>query len=486
MRQTFGVGAVVLAVLVSGCYSMRGSSGGGQISPPPARTLNPEDVALPPGYRLEVVARGLTFPTGVALDTAGTPHIVESGYSYGEVWTTPRLARIGDQGAAVTIIEGSRNGPWNGVAFGKDAFYIAEGGVLEGGRILRVTPDGKVTVLVDGLPSMGDHHTNGPVVGPDGSIYFGQGTATNSGVVGPDNAAFGWLSRKPEFHDIPCESVTLAGKNYESPNALKTSQEEVMTGAYSPYGQSTRPGQVIEGRIPCNGAIMKVSPDGGKPELVAWGFRNPFGLAFSRDGQLYVTDNSYDERGSRPVWGTGDLLHAVKPGTWYGWPEFHGDRPLPNDRHDPPGGKPQPAALLQKHPGTPPKPVAILPVHASADGADVSRSAAFGHEGEIFVALFGDMAPSAGKVLRPVGFKVVRVDPATGVIQDFAVNKGDTNGPASRLRTGGLERPVAVRFSPDGSALYVVDFGIMTMTERGPQPQKSTGVLWRISKRGDS
>ena len=46
----------------------------------------------------------------------------------------------------------------------------------------------------------------------------------------------------------------------------------------------------------------------------------------------------------------------------------------------------------------------------------------------------------------------------------------------------GLERPVAVRFSPDGSALYVVDFGVMTMSARGPEPRKETGVLWRVTR----
>jgi glucose/arabinose dehydrogenase len=68
---------------------------------------------------------------------------------------------------------------------------------------------------------------------------------------------------------------------------------------------------VIPGRVPCNGAILRVKPDGGHPELVAWGFRNPFGIAFSPAGGLYVTDNGYDDRGSRPVWGAGDLLWAV-------------------------------------------------------------------------------------------------------------------------------------------------------------------------------
>lgn len=56
------------------------------------------------------------------------------------------------------------------------------------------------------------------------------------------------------------------------------------------------------------------------------------------------------------------------------------------------------------------------------------------------------MAPGVGNVLRPVGFKVVRVDVTTGTSEDFAVNKGRTSG----------------------TSLYVVDFGVMTTTLRGP------------------
>jgi hypothetical protein len=121
-------------------------------------------------------------------------------------------------------------------------------------------------------------------------------------------------------------------------------------------------------------------------------------------------------------------------------------------------------------------------VHSSSNGFDFSRSASFGHVGEAFVAQFGDMAPDVGKVLSPVGFKVVRVDVESGVTRDFAVNRGDTNGPASRIGGGGLERPLAARFDPAGAALYVVDFGVMTMGERGPEPRSGTGVLWRITR----
>ncbi|MDQ4147957.1 MAG: hypothetical protein M3120_09825 [Pseudomonadota bacterium] len=67
-----------------------------------------------------------------------------------------------------------------------------------------------------------------------------------------------------------------------------------------------------------------------------------------------------------------------------------------------------------------------------------------------------------GKVLAPMGFNIVRVDVHTGVIHDFAVSKCEINGPASKLGSGGLERPIVMHFDPSEDALYVVDFGVMT------------------------
>jgi hypothetical protein len=121
-------------------------------------------------------------------------------------------------------------------------------------------------------------------------------------------------------------------------------------------------------------------------------------------------------------------------------------------------------------------------VHSSSNGLDFSRNKGFGHVGEAFVAQFGDQTPTTGKTIAPVGFRVVRVDVKTGRIEDFAVNRGDAPGPASKLGNGGLERPVAVRFDNAGEALYVVDFGIMLMSDQGPAPQPGTGVLWRITR----
>ncbi len=480
-RAAGALTSALVALSLSGCYALRPSSGGGQTEFTPPRKLNPADVGVPRGYRVEVVASGLTFPTGVAFDEKGVPHVVEAGYSYGEVFTTPRLLRVQPNGSVTEVARGEKNGPWTGVAYANGSFFVAEGGQLQGGRILRISSDGRITALVEKLPSYGDHHTNGPAIGRDGQIYFTVGVATNSGVVGEDNFQFGWLKRFPKFHDVPCRDVELAGRNFESPNVLDGGKGRAKTGAFVPFGTETKPGQVIKGQVPCSGAVLRVAQSGGQPELVAWGLRNPFGMAFAADGALYITENSYDDRGSRPVWGTPDVLWRITPGTWYGWPDYAEGNPLTNDDYRPPGkGRLEP--LLAKPPGRPPKPVAVLGVHASANGFDFSRSAAFGHVGQAFIAEFGDEAPTTGKVLHPVGFRVVRVNVANGTIEEFAANKGDKVGPASKVGGAGLERPVAARFDPSGNALYVVDFGVLLQDEKGAKPQTGTGVLWRITR----
>lgn len=476
-RKLVLVSACVAGLALEGCYVLRPSRGGAQIDPYEA--VRPEydanAVALPKGYRMTLVASGLTFPTGVCFDRDNVPCVVESGFSYGEARHTPRLLRIGDASTDVIAV-GGRNGPWNGVDHEDGAFYVAEGGSAEGGKVLRIGEDGGVRELATRLPSLGDHHVNGPIV-HGGWIYFGNGSATNSGVVGEDSAKFGWLARHPQFHDVPGRDVELAGQRFGTGDALGKTAEHVQTGAFAAFGTSTS--GVIPAHVPCTSAVMRMPIGGGAIELVAWGFRNPYGLAFGPGDQLYVTDNGYDDRGSRPVWGAADILWRVEPGRWYGWPDYSGDRPLTDDEFRPPG-EPRIEFLLASHPEKPPKPAALFPVHCSADGIDFSTNEAFGHVGDAFVAEFGDQAPTTGKLLAPVGFKVVRVDVATGRVEDFAVNKGKKNGPSTRTKRDGLERPIAVRFDNEGKALYVVDFGVLREDKDGSHPEEFTGALWKI------
>lgn len=462
-----------------GCYGVRPSAGGAEAEVT-SRKVTPSDIALPNGYTIEVVATGLTFPTGLTLDEQGNIYVVESGYAYGETWTIPRLLKVESSGTHSVIATGEKNGPWNGVTFHDENFYIAEGGELNGGKILKISKNGDVTTLIENLPSKGDHHTNGPVVA-NGYVYFGQGTATNSAVVGEDNAKFGWLKRYPDFHDIPCKDVVLIGENYESKNVLTDDPNDMaMTGAYVPFNTKTSPGQVIKGSTPCSGSVMRIPVDGGTPEVIAWGFRNPFGLALHEE-KLFVVENGYDERGSRPVWGTGDILWEVKENQWYGWPDYSGHHRIDDEVYKVPG-KGETKLLLKEKPNEPPHPVAALGVHSSSNGMDFSTSSEFGFTGNAFIAQLGDMAPNVGKVLGPVGFKVVMVNVEKKTIHDFAVNKGKKNGPASVLKNGGLERPVDVTFSNDGETLYVVDFGIIEISGDKTIPHKGTGVVWKITK----
>lgn len=477
---------VALVVLASACpYRLRPSDGGGEQSRVVERKPQAADVAVAPGYAIEVVAQGLTFPSDVAFDGAGAVYVVESGSGLGVSPSRPRILRISPGGEAEVWVEGS-NAPWTAAVAQEDGFFISEGGGPGGpGRIVRIARTGERTVLVDDLPSRGDHRTNALVLGPDGALYFAVGSATNSGVVGPDNLVLGGLSSNPDLHDVPCQDLILTGANFESEDPLNPAGPEVLTGAYVPLGTKTEPGQVVHGRIPCGGAVFRVPTGGGPLELIASGFRDPSGLAFSPDGALFTVDQGYDVRGSRPVFGSADALWRVEHNVWYGWPDFSAGRPLPQNRFQAPW-KPVPPRLLATWPNVPPQPAALLPVNANGSGMDFSTAPAFGFAGEVFVALFGDLAPFTGKLWAPVGFEVVRIDPATGAIHSFAVNRGSENGPASALGTGGFERPTAARFSPDGKSLYVVDFGIVVSSDRGVYAVPGTGALWRIWHEGGS
>ena len=472
---------VLLISVLGSCYSIRPTVGGGENTLNVARKIDVKDIALPKGYKIEVVATGLTFPTGIAFDEDGNSYVVESGYSYGETWAEPKLIKLNSDGRKSVIASGGNNGPWNGITFHDGNFYVSEGGEMNGGKILRISKSSEVNTIVEGLPSLGDHHTNGPVV-IDHYVYFGQGTATNSGVVGEDNATFGWLKRNSQFHDIPCKDIMLTGKNFESANLLTedNKDDKATTGAFVPFNTKTTEHQVIKGSLPCSGAIMRVPVEGGDLELMAWGFRNPYGLAV-HDGKLFVTENGYDERGSRPVWGTGDVLWQVEKDRWYGWPDYSAGMRLDHEEFKVPS-KQKTDMLLMEHSNTPPKPVAILGVHSSSNGFDFSTSDTFGYNGKAFIAQFGDMAPNVGKLLAPVGYKVVIADPNTGAIDDFAVNKGRRNAPASWLKKGGLERPVAAKFHTRENALYVVDFGIVSIEDKTTISRKNTGVVWKITK----
>jgi glucose/arabinose dehydrogenase len=440
------------------------------------RQPDPRAIQVPPGYRVELLASGLNAPSALEVTQDGSIYIGESGYggAYAstagfEGATRGRILRLNPDGT-VTVVAGEFNPPLAG-------FFHTAGGDLyisHNGVISVITGTGRRDI-VTGLPSLGDHRNNNLTMGPDGKLYFTQGTVTNSGIVGLDNWVL-WGRYFDSPHDVPCRDITLRGVNVKTadPRSLLP-YSRVQTGAFSSFGHATVPGQVVKGELPCNGAIMRINPDGSGLELVAWGLRNPFDLHFGPDRQLYVTDNGLDTRGSRPA-DSSDLFHQIKPGAWYGWPDYWNGQPVAGLNT---AGREQAQPLLAKLPAKPEKAFMAFDHHVAPTGFDFAP-VAFGHEGDAFVALWGSGFPATTQEPELYGFGIARVDLKSRKAVPFAQNVKP--GPASLNKgPGGFERPVAARFGPDG-AMYVLDWGHMAVTRKGPYHVPYGGALWRISK----
>jgi glucose/arabinose dehydrogenase len=210
--------------------------------------------------------------------------------------------------------------------------------------------------------------------------------------------------------------------------------------------------------------------------LVAWGLRNPFRLRFDRFNNLFASNHGMDVRGSRPVANSPDEFQWIRPGVWYGFPDFTGGLPvtMPQFR---PEGMPQPTFLLAEHPMQPHMPVASFPSHSATMGFSFNENPEFGPVGDVFIAEFGAEDPhtTGGIPLPNVGHRVSRIDMQTGQIHIFAINR--TSQAASDTNGGGLERPIDAVFGADG-VLYVSDFGLFTEESAVP----GTGVIWKITK----
>jgi glucose/arabinose dehydrogenase len=442
-----------------------GSTGAAQPQQP--RRANPSAISVPSGYKVEPVVINLSVPTTIIFRD-GDMIVAESGWVN---TAKPRVLRISLDGSVNVLASEGLQGPVTGVLFVDGELYVSHKGrvsIIESGQITRD--------VLTGLPSDGDHQNNQIVIGPDRKIYMGQGTVTNSGVVGIDSYIFGWLDKHPRLAETPCQDITLVGENFVSENPLSRTRESVTTGAYKAFGTPSRAGEVIKGSPKCGGSVVRFAPNGSEFEVVAWGLRNPFGLKFDRAGQLWVTSHGADVRGSRNIFNDPDYMIRVQEGAWYGWPEYFAGEPATSPRFAAPT-KPEPKYLWQHHPPLR-RPDFLLDTHAGINGFAFSPGGAFGFDGDAFVAMFGAFVPmTTGVNIRPAGYNVVRVEMKTGRAHDFASNV--LPGPSYINRTGGFDRPADVAFGPDHS-LYVLDWGSSTVTNEGLKLVPQTGIVWRI------
>lgn len=428
------------------------------------RKLDPNDISIPSGYEISVFADSLTTPINITFTKTNDMLVADSGITDGN----GKVYKFTNEGLSL-VAEGF-NPPLTGITEYQGNIYVTHRRF-----VTVVMPDGTKKDIIDGMPSNGDHHNNRVIFGPDEKMYFGQGTATNSGVVGKDNS---WVPEHPFFHDYPGGPIVLSGENFQSSTFLEDLPgRKTVTGAYKPFGAVSLPGEVVRGLTRANGSILRSNPDGSNLELIAWGLRNPFRIRFDKFNRLFAANHGIDVRGSRPIANSPDELQWIRSGYWYGWPDFTGGLPvtLPQFKPD---GEPQPSFLWTEHPMQPPKPFAIFQPHSAIMGFSFNDNRFFGPEGDAYIAEFGPIIPTntGGKPIYDVGHRVSKINMNNGAVSTFARNYSGL--PASMTNGGGLERPIDAVFGPDG-ALYVADFGIFT--SKGPS--EKTGVIWKIKKR---
>ena len=103
---------------------------------------------------------------------------------------------------------------------------------------------------------------------------------------------------------------------------------------------------------------------------------------------------------------------------------------------------------------------------------DFSGTAAFGYQGDIFIAETGSIPPGTGATSL-TGFKVARIDRSTGQVSDFVTHP--TNTSTVIFATGSFNKPIDVRFR--GPEMFIVDFGVFGMS--------NSGKIWKVRNTGN-
>ena len=433
------------------------------------RKINLEEILLPSGYQIEVFAQGLNTPSSILFTKEGDLYTADSGYTNG----MPNVQKLVN--GHFEMYADDFKVPLIGINSLDGNIYVSHRGTI---TVLK--KDGSRQDIIKGLPSDGDYSNSKVDFGPDGKMYFGLGTATNSGVVGPDNS---WVFRYPYFYDNPGSDIELVGQNFRSQNLLVPSDNEIVyTGAFSPYGVANSPSETRKKVIKASGGILRANLDGSELELVAWGLRSISYLKFNKEKRLYASNDGFDIRGSRPIAQAPDEFQLITPGAWYGWPDYSAGEPVTLPKFKPEGGK-QPEFLLVDHPGIPPKPFSVFPNNSTIIGFDFNYNKDFGPYGDIYISEFGYVVPFTYEISEPpftgAGHRVSKIDSKTGVVSTFAINK--TGFPGYYTGGGGLGRPSDIAFGPDG-AMYILDMGL-NLKDDPNTFIPNTGVIWKVTRK---
>jgi glucose/arabinose dehydrogenase len=528
--------ALLLPLVVLAANFAPGCGRGPQMLAPELRKpIDRSLVERPASLDIERFITNLTAPTAIAFDfdpKRNAMLVAESGIGRDE----PRILgfNFGDGSTFVVYPRGKQFfglrsnpfrmfGPIGGMAVKDGVVYVSHRDENGFGVISAVTYDGKGSTVIAGLPAQGDYGVTDVVFGPDGRLYFGVGSATNSGVVGLDNFEVGWVRKHPKLADkFPKrpnnEPWRLRGTKFFTPNpfsGLFTGADLAITAPFQPFGEFTR--SRIPGDDKPNSAVYSIKPAGGiagDMRIEASGIRLPAGLAFNSRDTLFATNQGMEARGTRPVLNDPCSVLRIYRGRHYAFPDYSTNLlPITDPQFQPPEERIRRTGFTELVPlfdfpsdlGIPFDPTdrenmvrGVLPPLSGAAKMtfvpDDAGDALARLRGHLIVALSGDRSPfateNAGrKLLEPVGYKLVDIEidgPNDRNVSDFIRNteklpRSMTKGRNSSL----LERPIDAKFGPDGD-LYVLDFGQLEVRNGKERVKAGTGQVFRVHQAGSA
>jgi glucose/arabinose dehydrogenase len=480
-------------------------------------TIDRRVTEYPDGFEWKTFMTGLDTPTGICFDdNTGDLFVAEGGIDGRDpkiiaIKPDGTLLHIYPTGTRIPIFEPGFHiyGPIGGIVAYKGKVYVSHRDSRDMGVITEFDLNGNHKTIVAELPAQGDYGVTDLAIPPspvEPRLYFGVGSATNSGVVGLDNWQEGWARKHRQACDLAFQSLYLRGFRFDVPNpeASIFTPSSLVTVPYEPLGTSNVI-QIPAVQFPVqrpSGAVLSVALDGGGIRLEASGVHNPAGITLDEYGQMYVTDQGMEMRGTRPVDNDPDALFVLPgPGQWLGWPDYSRSlEPISLSKYQAPSwmmtaGYPKNESVIDHELSKLPAPSSdsllrgLFPWQSGA--GKVAFFPKYGpfhsprFDGQMLVALWGDRAPFS-TTGRPIpdplpGYRIAKVDLTTGhvgQVTDFIYNT--RGGPASKLTEGsseGIERPIDVKFGPDG-ILYVLDFGEAIFKNGHLKAKSGTGKIF--------
>lgn len=259
---------------------------------------------------------GAVFLAGCsAEENDGGPE--ENAEESGEPADSVSEAQTGDWD--VEVVAENLDVPWS-LNIHEDTYYMTNrgGDVIEvsGGETERLSLN-----TSDEVANEGESGLLGFVLAEDfadsseGYAYYtyrkNDGTLANR-VVAVEREDSRWNETEVLLDDIPGSRIHNGGRLEIGPDGY----------LYATAGDSDEP-SLAQDEESLAGSILRMTVDGEVPEenpfedsyVYSYGHRNPQGLAWNSDGQLYSSEHGPNAQ---------DEINVIEPGTNYGWPEITG------------------------------------------------------------------------------------------------------------------------------------------------------------------